>query len=151
MLALPRRTRLGRRTAGRVTILALLLVLSAIAATGAWAREEVYWPYNYLTKNNPSAGTCPNSAAGVVCTGWNYWDESDADWNSGTGSFVVGFICSFDGQLWGRLLWGDETPKTYGAWWSSYCPTHYNRAAVAHVEPSYFGTYNYLRARVQIW
>lgn len=130
---------------GVVASVALVVIPTALG------REVSYWGYNNLTANNPAAGTCPGAASGVACSTKGNWDESDADWNSGQGSFAVGFICQSDGLLHGRLLYGNETPQTYGAWWSTYCPTHYNRAAVAHVDPSFYGTYNYLRARVQIW
>jgi hypothetical protein len=117
----------------------------AFVASPASATTTNYWGYNNLTASNPPAGTCPGSIAGIACSGWNNWDYSQADWNSGSGSFVLGFICSSDGLLHGRVISG--TPNTYTDLWSSDCPTHYNKAAVAH----YSGTYNYLQARALIF
>jgi len=135
----------GRRIAIPVAsmLVALTWILSAHAAT------TVYWGYNNLTASNPPANTCPNSAAGIACSGSNNWDYSQVHWTQGQSRFVVGFICSSDGLLWGRLMFGDEGFGTYTVLWSTYCPGHYNRAAVAHVDGA--GSYNYLQARALIF
>ncbi len=133
-----------------IAVLGALLALSASAT--ALARGDHYWGYDNLSHTNPASGTCPGGAAGLACTGWNNWDESDADWTSGRANFLVGFICQADGLLWGPIHGGNgESFALYGAWWSTWCPTHYNRVAVGHYEPSYDGSYNYLQGRWQIF
>jgi|SRR5579885_970289 len=125
---------------------ATALVLAAVAG----ATTTAYWGYNNLTASNPPAGTCPGAVAGIACDGWNNWDYSEADWNSGRSSWTLGFICQSDGLLWGHLYSGSETFKTYDQLWSTYCPTHYNRTAVAHVNGG-SESYNYLQARSVIY
>ena len=90
-------------------------------------------------------------AAGIECTGWNNWDESDVHWHSGHGRFVPGFICGDDGLLWGPVHGDYESFGTYGAWWATWCVSHYNRVAVAHYDPSPYGSYNYVHAAWYIW
>jgi len=127
-------------------IIAATLVFAAIAG----ATTTAYWGYNYLTASNPSAGTCPGAVAGIACDGWNNWDYSEAGWNSGRSSWTLGFICQSDGLLWGHLYSGSETFTTYDQLWSTFCPTHYNRTAVAHINGG-TESYNYLQARSVIY
>jgi hypothetical protein len=122
----------------------------ALASQLALASTTVYWGYNNLTASNPPAGSCPSSAAGVACSGSQNWDYSEADWNSGNGAWMLGFICQSDGLLHGRVFSGNEAKKTYDWLWSDSCPTHYNRAAVAHISGG-SGTYDYLQARALIF
>jgi len=134
---------------------AISLSVVAVAALVLWASNAlattvVYWGYNYLTASNPPAGTCPGAASGIACSGWNNWDYSQVDWTSGRSSFTLGFICSSNGLLVGRLMFGTESFGTYTVLWSNYCPTHYNRAAVAHIDGG-SQTYNYLQARALIF
>lgn len=119
-------------------------------ATPALGTTVNYWGYGNLTANNPPAGNCPGSAKGIACSGWDYWDYSRVAWTSGRSAFAFGFICQSDGLLWGRPLSGQESFDTYTVLWSSYCPTHYNRVAVAHLAGGQ-GTYNYLQARALIF
>lgn len=132
------------------TALCVTWIAAAVLASAAWASEYVYWGYNNLTAPNPPAGTCPGATSGIACDGWNYWDYSRVDWNSGRSAFTFGFICSYDGLLWGRVMSGDETFKIYDALWSTYCPTHYNRTAVAHLNGG-SESYNYLQSRSLIF
>lgn len=127
-----------------------VVVLLAISATAAVASTTNYWGYNNLTASNPPAGTCPGSVAGIACSGSNNWDYSQVGWTSGRSSFTVGFICSSNGLLVGRLLSGSEAFGTYTVLWSNYCSTHYNKAAVAHINGG-SQTYNYLQARALIF
>jgi hypothetical protein len=122
----------------------------AVSVTAAYATTGTYWGYNNLTSSNPSAGTCTGAAAGIACSGWNNWDYSEADWNSGQSSWTLGFLCSSDGLIWGRPFYGTETFKVYDVLWSTYCPTHYNKTAVAHINGGP-GSYNYLQARHVIY
>jgi hypothetical protein len=62
----------------------------------------------------------------------------------------LGFLCSSDGLIWGRPFYGTETFKVYDVLWSTYCPTHYNKTAVAHINGGP-GSYNYLQARHVIY
>lgn len=133
---------------------AAVIAFAMIAASSAAARSGNYWGFNNLSASNPPAGQACSVAGvgGWACTGFNNWDQSDADWRGGHGAFVVGFICGDDGLLWGAPHGGYEGFGVYAAWWSTYCPfTHYNRVAVAHREPSPYGSYNYLQAIWRIW
>ena len=132
----------------RVAVILAVAALSLVVFPGsAQARTVVYWGYNNLTASNPPAGTCPTWPAGFACSGFGNWDYSQVDWNSGSGTFIIGFICTADDTLNGRLH-GDSDPKgTYTELWSTWCPGHYNKAAVAHDH----GTYNYLQARALVF
>jgi hypothetical protein len=113
----------------------------------ALATTVNYFGYANLTASNPPASSCfSGSVAGLACTGWTQWDYSQADWNSGQSAWALGFLCSADGLVHGRLFSGLEVFKTYTAQWSDYCPGHYNRVAVEHVHGDY-GSYNYLQGR----
>ena len=139
-----------RRERVLASVAALAVVAMTIVVAGAQAATTVYWGYNNLTASNPPAGTCPGSASGIACSGSNNWDFSQVDWTSGRSSFALGFICSSNGLLVGRLMSGSEAFNTYTVRWSDYCPTHYNRAAVAHLNGG-SGSYNYLQARALIF
>lgn len=127
-----------------------MLAVLAVWTSTAFASTTIYWGYDNLTGSNPPAETCPGSAAGIACSGSNNWDYSEVDWNSGRSSFAGGFICSSNGLLVGRFFDGTETFKTYDMLWSTYCSTHYNKVAVAHINGGP-GSYNYLQARALIF
>jgi hypothetical protein len=129
----------------RVVLIALIAALVA-GVSIAGAATTNYWGYGNLSASNPGAGTCPGSSAGVACAGSANWDYSQVGWNSGRSAFSYGFICQSDGLLWGPALSGQESFGTYTALWSSWCPGHYNKAAVAHLSGG-GGTYNYLQGR----
>ncbi len=142
----------GRRSASRLVFAIVSTVVFAAAIAGSsWAGTSDYWGFNNLSSSNPGAGTACAVAevGGWACTGFNYWDQSDADWRNYRGYFKVGFICESDGYLWGPEHGGNESYGVYGAWWSTWCPTHYNRVAVAHL-PGDSGQ-NYLQALKSIW
>jgi hypothetical protein len=140
-------THRGRALRRRLCLIGVTATAAlALAVDAAFGSTTVYWGYNNLTANNPPAGTCPGATSGVACSGWNNWDYSEADWNSGRSTWTLGFWCQSDGRIHGRLFFGYETFKTYDMLWSTYCPTHYNKAAVAHVNGG-TETYNYLQAR----
>jgi len=61
-----------------------------VCVGSAKATTHIYWGYNNLTASNPPAGTCPNSVAGIACSGWGNWDYSQVDWTSGSGYFTFG-------------------------------------------------------------
>jgi hypothetical protein len=63
-----------------------------IGAATASATTTIYWGYNNLTPNNPpaSAGECPGvNDSGIACSGWNNWDRSQIDYNSGNATIRV--------------------------------------------------------------
>jgi hypothetical protein len=123
-------------------------------ATTARATTTNYWGYNNMTKNNPSAGTCSSQGAGFACSGWNNWDRSQIDWNSGNAVFIFfGFQnCA------GCTNYG--TQATYAKTWtllrtdynSMYCNciNTYNRATVAYDDGN-LSTYAYLQGRAIIF
>jgi hypothetical protein len=134
-----------------VLLLAVAGLALAVFVPVALATTTPYWGYNNLTSSNPPANTCfSGSAAGIACSGWNNWDYSEADWTSGRSSWTLGLLCQSDGLIHGKLFYGSETFKTYDVLWSTYCPTHYNRDAVAHINGG-TQTYNYLQARDVIY
>ena len=127
------------------------LWLACVLALAVWVPAALgttinYWGYDNLTANNPPAGTCPGSVKGFACSGWDYWDYSQVDWDSGRSAFFFGFVCQSDGLFWGEPMSGQETFKTYTQLWSDYCPSDYNRVAVTHAGGG-AGTYNYLQGR----
>jgi hypothetical protein len=138
----------------RPPLLRSALVIAVIAALALGALVPValattvnYFGYANLTANNPPASSCfSGSASGLACSGWTDWDYSQAGWNSGQSAWALGFLCQADGLVHGRLFYGTEGFGTYTAQWSDYCPGHYNRAAVEHVNGGN-GSYNYLQAR----
>ncbi len=139
---------LQRRAA---TLAAVVGVMLAAVVPAALATTTAYWGYDNLTANNPPANSCfSGSHSGIACSGWNYWDYSEAAWNRGRSSWTLGFLCQADGLIHGRLFAGSETFKTYDVLWSDYCPGHYNRDAVAHINGG-SESYNYLQARDVIY
>ena len=130
------------------------LVIAVIAALplgafvpAALATTVNFFGYANLTANNPPASSCfSGSVAGLACSGWTEWDYSQAGWNSGHSGWTLGFLCQADFTVHGRLFLGYEGFDTYTAQWSDYCPGHYNRAVVEHVNDGN-GSYNYLQGR----
>ena len=128
-----------------ITVIAVLSLGALVPA--ALATTVNYFGYANLTASNPPAGSCiSGSTAGLACSGWTDWDYSQAGWNSGQSAFVLGFLCQADLTVWGRPFSGTEGFGTYTAQWSTYCPGHYNKAAVGHLNGPY-GSYNYLQGR----
>jgi len=145
-------TRTTRAVCRRLWLGAAVAVAAlTVGVSAAFGTTVVYWGYNNLTHSNPPAGTCPGAVSGIACSGWNNWDYSEADWNSGRSAWTLGFWCQSDGLIHGKLFFGNETFKTYDQLWSTWCPTHYNKVAVAHVDGGAYGTYNYLQARALIF
>ena len=132
----------------RALMIAVIAALSLGALVPAALATTVnYFGYANLTANNPPANSCfSGSVAGLACTGWTQWDYSQADWTSGHSAWALGFLCQADGLVHARLFYGSEAFNTYTATWSDYCPGHYNRVAVEHVNGG-GGSYNYLQAR----
>ena len=113
----------------------------------ALATTTNYFGYANLTASNPPANSCGSpSVAGLACSGWSNWDDSEGDWISGHSGWVLGFVCQSDGLLWGYTFSGYEAFGTYSTHYSTYCPGHYNRVAVYHFANGN-GTYNYLQGR----
>lgn len=139
--------RLSRRA---LLIGAVVVFAFGVLVPAALATTTNYFGYANLTANNPAADSCfAGSEAGLACSGWASWDYSQAEWNSGRGEWVLGYICQADGKIHGRLFYGTESFNTYTILWSDPdygCPGHYNRVAVAHVSDLY-GSYNYLQGR----
>jgi hypothetical protein len=139
-----------RQAARAIGVVVAVVAAAAVVSGASGYSTDTYWGHNNLTASNPPAGTCPGSAAGIACTGWNYWDESDVHWHSGTAYFTPSFICGSDGLLHGPARGGPyDPPGTYGAWWSTWCPGHYNRVSVAHL--NFNSSYNYIHAFWQKW
>ncbi|MBX6370549.1 MAG: hypothetical protein IRZ04_21475 [Rhodospirillales bacterium] len=125
--------------------------MAIVTAPVALATTVDYFGYANLTANSPPSGSCfSGSVAGLACSGWNYWDYSQADWNSGRSAWILGFLCQADGNVYGRLFTGGESFSTYTLLWSDVCPGHYNRAVVAHTSGG-TETYNYLQGRALIF
>lgn len=78
-----------RRSIAFVILCAALLVIPA----GADATTVNYWGFNNLSGSNPPAGSCSffTFPSGYVCSGWNYWDRSQVQNNSG-GQINLGFV-----------------------------------------------------------
>lgn len=131
---------------------ALVIAVIAALALGAFVPTALattvnFFGYANLTANNPPASSCfSGSVAGLACSGWTEWDYSQAGWNSGHSGWTLGFLCQADFTVHGRLFLGYEGFDTYTAQWSDYCPGHYNRAVVEHVNDGN-GSYNYLQGR----
>jgi hypothetical protein len=136
-----------------ILIAAVAMAFSWTASAGA---DEVHnWGYGNLTKSNPAPGTCnagyPFNLAGA-CLGYRNWDYSRVYWNSGTGAFDFGFICSpaerragTDG--YGRGLGDNSAFGTYTLQWNSSICGHYLRVFVRSLEDDgVAGTYNYLKS-----
>jgi len=137
-----------RRIALIVAVVGLAL---AVFVPTALATTVNYWGYANLTASNPPAGSCfSGSIAGLACSGWSNWDYSQAGWNSGRSAWILGFLCQYDGNVHGRLFYGSEAFSTYTILWSDWCPGHYNRAVVSHVNGG-TETYNYLQGRALIY
>lgn len=136
-----------------------LVVLAAAAVlTGAsLASTTAYWGYNNMTDTNPPASRneCPNqNADGRACSGFNYWDRTQIDYNSGNASIFYSFQncvgCSFMGyeatyaKTWTLLRtdWNNDHP-------SGPTVNAYNRVACEH-----FGggtSYAYIQCQAVIW
>lgn len=129
-------------------VIAVIVVLAFGALVPpALATTVNYFGYANLTASNPPAGSCiSGSVAGLACSGWTDWDYSQAGWNSGQSAWVLGFLCQYDLTVHGRLFNGLEGFNTYTVQWLDFCPGHYNKAAVGHVNGPY-GSYNYLQGR----
>jgi hypothetical protein len=138
----------SRRFRHRLAIV-LALVSVGVVPVAAEATTINYWGYGNLTLSNPASGTCPSQPSGFPCSGWNNWDYSQVDWNSGQGSFRLGFICQGTGYLTGPQFYGNEGFQTWTVAWT-VCPTHYNRSGVEYITNIY-GTYDYLQARALIF
>jgi hypothetical protein len=87
------------------------LALVAVVATGAlavWAgsasaTQVNYFGYNNMTTHNPPANSCDSRQDGWACTGFNNWDRSGLDYNSGDAWIGWGFMncdsCDVLGQI----------------------------------------------------
>lgn len=132
----------------RVILMASVAV--AVLAGSAGAATNAYWGYNYLTASNPPAGTCPTFGAGKACSGWNYWDYSQMDRNSGSAFVGIGFIYTSDRD---RIHYAPIPfdPGVYTVVWNDFrLPepySHYNKAACVYVS----GTYVYAQCRALIF
>lgn len=105
-----RRSLLRRRSAVAATVVALVAI---VMAPVAFATTVNYFGYANLTANNPPSGSCfSGSVAGLACSGWNYWDYSQADWNSGRSAWILGFLCQADGNVYGCSLGVSRSPPT---------------------------------------
>jgi hypothetical protein len=125
------------------------VVWLAVFATPASATETPYFGYDNMTASNPPAGSCPGFGSGRDCIGWNWWDYSRIDRNSGSATIGMGFTYDnnpgviqyipipFDPGVY-TVVWNDSRFSN---------PTHYNRAACLHVG----GTYSYLQCRALIF
>lgn len=90
-----RRRKIKLPAALLVCVTALLL----LAAAPALATVESYWGYNNMTSTNPAASStspyysveCYGDPAGYACSGFNNWDRSSVDWNSGSAAIAYGF------------------------------------------------------------
>ena len=102
-----------------------LLLLAAVFAAVAAATTVNYWGYNYQTRSNPAAGTACGDVYGdgIACAGYNYWDRSQLDYNSGSAHILFGFWNCAGCQLYGlrpsssglytivRTTWNSDHPS----------------------------------------
>jgi hypothetical protein len=132
---------------------ATLLLCAAIAAlslaASASATQNNYWGFNFITLNNPPAGTCPSRSSGEACSGFNYWDYSQVQINSSYGQVLYGFEkCT--GCNWSGFFTNPGQTGTYTIIWNASIynpPFHYNKAAC-----SYFGGgESYVQCRAYIF
>lgn len=75
-----------------------------------------YWGYDNMTSTNPVGGGSGakcwyNFGAGTACSGWNNWDRSRVDYNSGNATIQFGFK-----HCTGCYILGDNA--TYTKWWT---------------------------------
>jgi hypothetical protein len=127
-----------------------MLMALAVFTSAASATTDNFFGYDNLTSSNPPSGSCSGFSAGRDCAGWNYWDYSQIDRNSGSATIGMGFDYD-DSQT---LIYYIPIPfdaGTYTVVWNdsrlSSNPTHYNRAACLHVG----GTYAYVQCRALIF
>ncbi len=144
---------------GRTTLaLVFMLALVAVSTAGAGERIETYWGYNYMSASNPGAGTCPSQPSGFACIGWNYWDRSQIEINSGSAHITAGFLncdgCIPKGYSYSgtgihttvrRLYNESATCTVYGS-----CINAYNRVECNYAE-NVVGPYAYVQCRAIIY
>ena len=127
------------------TVVALLA--AACSATPAYAEQENFFGFDNLTSSNPPSQSCTGFGAGRDCVqGWNFWDYSQIERNSGSATIGLGFIYN-DNHSVIRYVPIPFNAGTYTKIWSDTQiwgnPTHYNKPACLHVD----GTYAYLQCR----
>jgi len=124
-----------------IGVIAALVVAATAAAT-----TDNYFGFDNLTSSNPPSGACSGFGAGRDCvSGWNFWDYTQIQRNSGSATIGMGFIWNgnhsqinyvpipFDAGTYTRI-WSDGDFSNQ---------THYNKPACLYLN----GTYSYLQCR----
>jgi hypothetical protein len=138
----------------RVASIAVALGGALFFASTASATTTNYWGYNNMTSSNPSAGSgaCPgNAIAGIACSGWNYWDRSQIDYNSGSATIRFAMNNPGSADYFGNLATYAKVWTLIRTDWNAAHPNltigPYNRAACLWIS----GTYAYIQCRAIIF
>lgn len=130
----------------RSLTLAATLLAAAACASAALAHEN-YFGFDNLTSSNPPAQSCPGFSAGRDCvSGWNYWDYTQIQRNSGSATIGMGFIYNDNHSVIRYVPIPFDAGEYTKIWSDSQIysnPTHYNKPACLHLG----GTYAYLQCR----
>lgn len=138
----------------RKRYIVVLTVIAALTWTSlAYSATTIYWGYNNMTSSNPPSGTCSGNGSGVACSGFNYWDRSQIDINSGSAVITFGFQNCAGCTLLGPDVQYGGVYTLLRTDWNAAHPSFpvnaYNRTTSAH-NPC-CGSYAYLQGRAIIF
>jgi hypothetical protein len=123
----------------------LILVAASFASALALvpvanATTTPYWGYNFMLT---STRACPSTDYGSACSGFNNWDYSEADINSGANLYIGFQACT--GCLIQAAFY--STTGVHTIIWSAFAGMpHYNRVACR-----WAGTSTYTQCRKVIY
>jgi hypothetical protein len=133
-----------------LVVAALVGLTLFVAPPGSAGTTNNYWGYNNMTSSNPAAGCPGNGLAGIACSGWNNWDRSQVDYNSGSATLRVAMNGSGSGDYYGFSVSSANVYTLIRNDWNAAHPTlyiqPYNRAACLYLS----GSYAYIQCRAII-
>lgn len=115
---------------GAPSVVATVAVVLATPVS-APATTTNYYGYNYLSSGLPGTGACSSrsSQSGIACDGWNNWDRSQVDKNSGDEIFL-GFLNNDGSHSFSGINTSVDTTHTLLR--VDYGVTTYNRTTCAY-------------------
>lgn len=132
----------------RVRRIALGLVAGVALALPSVAAADVvnFWGFNHMNSTNPGVGYCSSrpSSSGIACAGWNYWDRTQIEKNSGD-YIAYGFLDN-DGSASFRGT-STQLEGTFTILRTDAGATTYNRSTCAYQS----GAGSYLQCRAIIF